>query len=68
MCGKDSKSIRKYTLNAGSPPHVRERPNAHNYTMANHRITPACAGKTYFQAVSRRPSEDHPRMCGKDTS
>ena len=30
-------------------------------------ITPACAGKTKCNQFSINPSEDHPRMCGKDS-
>ncbi len=30
-------------------------------------ITPACAGKTYLQALLVVDNRDHPRMCGENT-
>ena len=31
-------------------------------------ITPACAGKTYIQQFQFKEYEDHPRVCGKNSS
>ena len=30
------------------------------------RITPACAGKTYIEAIEESFIEDHPRVCGEN--
>ena len=30
------------------------------------RITPACAGKTYVEAIEESFIEDHPRVCGEN--
>ena len=46
MRGKDQSSLSKYSLNLGSPPHVRERHRKRRRNECWHRITPACAGKT----------------------
>ena len=32
------------------------------------RITPACAGRTFFRNIEHRIPGDHPRVCGKNTA
>ncbi len=46
MCGKDLMSSNRIPRRAGSPPHVRERPESACCRNRLYRITPACAGKT----------------------
>ena len=67
MCGKDQQVIQKPAIGLGSPPHVRERLNLIDHDKPADRITPACAGKTDHQKTPVSSSQDHPRMCGKDT-
>ena len=66
MCGKDCANPSLSLTAMGSPPHVRERPDAMQEDARNTRITPACAGKTTDFDVIDTANEDHPRMCGKD--
>ena len=66
VCGKDSASKYLTTLAMGSPPRVRERRFDRHGHNASFRITPACAGKTLYQAGKSRRQRDHPRVCGKD--
>ena len=66
MCGKDKQRRCHGSGTSGSPPHVRERLHAMRVYVQVPGITPACAGKTMSTSLMRRPSRDHPRMCGKD--
>ena len=66
MCGKDWQPSKSLLYRLGSPPHVRERLKDTMTKAHLTRITPACAGKTKCGKFSINPSEDHPRMCGKD--
>ena len=68
MCGKDVRRLALAVSEAGSPPHVRERPGP---PLGNHGymgITPACAGKTCRVYLTTVDAWDHPRMCGKDSN
>ena len=47
---------------------MRERLMCYNANEVAVRITPACAGKTYYVPWPSPSSWDHPRMCGKDSS
>ena len=49
----------------GSPPHARGKALGKQHTVAQHRITPACAGKrkTLYKIITR--TADHPRMRGE---
>ena len=52
----------------GSPPHVREKHvNECIHTILNG-ITPASAGKTLRPAIIFVRYQDHPRVCGKNTT
>ena len=67
MCGKDPARPLGTTATWGSPPHVRERLFVVVFLFFRLGITPACAGKTHHGAAVGYCTEDHPRMCGKDT-
>ena len=47
MCGKNHMKTVFILQVMGSPPHVREKPEAQVKAISEIRITPACAGKTY---------------------
>ena len=51
----------------GSPPLAREGHSEERFHTKEAGITPAFAGRTYFFADSVYISQDHPRMCGKDS-
>ena len=66
MRGEDLPQLSTGDHPSGSPPHARGR---HMYNAPNkvvYRITPACAGKTWWRPVGRRRVGDHPRMRGED--
>ncbi len=50
----------------GSPPQVRGKRNLPGRKKLSLRITPAGAGKTFYQASWTAQSEDHPRRCGEN--
>ena len=50
----------------GSPPQVRGKLNAPEVRIADHRITPAGAGKTTQIRRHIAHNEDHPRRCGEN--
>ena len=54
--------------NTGSPPRVRGKRWDTVNNWIGHRITPACAGKTSCRHAERRCNEDHPRVCGENSS
>ena len=66
VCGKDLVQRGKLSEHVGSPPRVRERLYLETETLYTSRITPACAGKTYFGNLEDESDRDHPRVCGKD--
>ena len=67
MCGKDPVTFPvKFPL-TGSPPHVREGLISIIKNISAIRITPACAGRTKAVYIKIMCSQDHPRMCGKDS-
>ena len=66
MCGKDFFKENAESLNAGSPPRVREGHENADYEGVISRITPACAGRTKVYSLIQLFKEDHPRVCGKD--
>ena len=51
---------------SGSPPRVREKPDAWVCDRPKSGITPACAGKTNQQLGGATVFGDHPRVCGKN--
>ena len=67
VCGKDAvrRSCRKPSK--GSPPRMRERRIVTRHIVKLHGITPAYAGKTDKVKPTGGDTEDHPRVCGKDS-
>ena len=68
MRGEDSKWASTVFATGGSPPHARGRRRLARQPAEDHRITPACAGKTLRAARRQCGSPDHPRMRGEDPS
>ena len=56
-------SLRKLQIIV-SPPRMREPPSVDAIDYVASRITPAYAGTTIINSVSKIWSEDHPRVCG----
>ena len=67
MCGKNPEWLEKTENRLGSPPHVREKHVLGFLQVSKNGITPACAGKTRPLLSQKRLSQDHPRMCGKNS-
>ena len=67
VCGKDDDKSRTSGNTIGSPPRVREGQNRPKSFLTKTRITPACAGRTHGILHTSHNTEDHPRVCGKDT-
>ena len=68
VCGKNAKGIGDGLKSAGSPPRVREKLYYDNMPDSEHRITPACAGKTSSQELLKNHCWDHPRVCEKNAA
>ena len=66
VCGKNSNVIPPWHSISGSPPRVREKRKKSKAYRDNHRITPACAGKTLSCFRFDLRTRDHPRVCGKN--
>ena len=66
MCGKNDVIDGTELIKPGSPPHVREKPEATPRINGSIGITPACAGKTLPFFLKLRLRQDYPRVCGKD--
>ena len=66
MRGEDVLPLPRTETIKGSPPHARGRPGRTSAPWQWHRITPACAGKTFCRWVHSRRTADHPRMRGED--
>ena len=45
---------------------MREEPERQKETHCTTRITPACAGRTFFPLYQQHLIQDHPRVCGKN--
>ena len=67
VCGENQKWTTKGTLQDGSPPRVRGKPNIGIFCHSSRRITPACAGKTSRFHLTDCSSSDHPRVCGENS-
>ena len=66
VCGKNVTEMVVSFDMPGSPPRVREKRffrNKHRFIFG---ITPACAGKTFREILTRLDNRDHPRVCGKN--
>ena len=68
MCGEKATSLANRSGSSGSPPHVRGKAILRRKISARPRITPACAGKRFFEDADNVVDEDHPRMCGEKVS
>ena len=68
MCGEKADTAAACALCWGSPPHVRGKGFHRFRSRAVTRITPACAGKRYQIAITKKLDRDHPRMCGEKGS
>ena len=55
----------RWHIHRGSPPRVRGKDGAGMDVTGAKGITPACAGKSQRNGWSRRPRQDHPRVCGE---
>ena len=66
VCGKNLFCFSSIASTLGSPPRVREKPEATKGNIAQVGITPACAGKTASATSPVRLRQDHPRVCGKN--
>ena len=67
VCGKDVIVASAAVWVTGSPPRVRERHRGLGTRCQRAGITPACAGKTALAFRIRFGTQDHPRVCGKDS-
>ena len=65
-CGENLLLMTVGTNTVGSPPRMRGKQCKRPKNAENYRITPADAGKTYFTAIHRHLSGDHPRGCGEN--
>ena len=65
MCGEHGVRRADLATALGSPPHVRGTPQYPKRREPLDRITPACAGNTYFLNPCFERLQDHPRMCGE---
>ena len=66
--GRTNASNSRSIVIKGSPPRVREGQVLLISSTQYVRITPACAGRTSIKAIHAVVFEDHPRVCGKDSS
>ena len=65
MCGEHPHEFTARDGRVGSSPHVRGTPVIVQRGHEPLGIIPACAGNTRARTSNRRPSRDHPRMCGE---
>ena len=66
VCGENFSYRNILSVPNGSPPRVRGKHAGTYHRQSPQGITPACAGKTILSRPSKRPSEDHPRVCGEN--
>ena len=66
MCGENQGTCGTGREQQGSPPRVRGKLSRQVAQLANMRITPACAGKTFFAYTPTGAGKDHPRVCGEN--
>ena len=64
MCGNYTNTINQALETKGSPPRVRELPPKWLMIATSPGITPACAGITEDEKMTRFEERDHPRVCG----
>ena len=67
VCGEKPSSGKTLLATQGSPPRVRGKAGKSVAMRMNHRITPACAGKSIVMELAMTARWDHPRVCGEKT-
>ena len=67
-CGENFRPPREGPLQRGSPPRMRGKLLAAQIIAGRMGITPAHAGKTFFDEAIDRLPRDHPRACGENTT
>ena len=65
MCGEKAQTGELERLKEGSPPRVRGKVEALRSNHDKGRITPACAGKSFYFRGRNTKRKDHPRVCGE---
>ena len=65
--GEYKTQIQFVKLELGSPPLARGIQKSKNHVCISSRITPACAGNTFFLHILSFSSKDHPRLRGEYT-
>ena len=65
VCGEKLALPWRCSTGAGSPPRVRGKAHKVVIIVAENRITPACAGKSWRILHPRTDTRDHPRVCGE---
>ena len=65
MCGEKPLLLPPAALVIGSPPRVRGKVIKVDQQRISKRITPACAGKSFYKSEPTISERDHPRVCGE---
>ena len=65
LCGEKEKIAKTSRIDLGSPPPMRGKVQAVDWTELFIRITPAYAGKSLHELGHYLLGEDHPRLCGE---
>ena len=65
VCGEQVTTWAHICLHTGSPPRVRGTGSPPCTAQKSSRITPACAGNSYADALFAVGLRDHPRVCGE---
>ena len=68
VCGEQFKGTIHIRKNIGSPPRVRGTVPEVFPKSSRSRITPACAGNRNQGNFSKNRHQDHPRVCGEQSS
>ena len=65
VCGEQLRTAADMSAHLGSPPRVRGTGYEYERTKDGDRITPACAGNSYYAVAFSSGHQDHPRVCGE---
>ena len=65
VCGEKQALLCTWMFLQGSPPRMRGKESHARRKRQAHGITPACAGKSWSNALPCSRREDHPRVCGE---
>ena len=66
VCGENEAVLACRLYGVGSSPRVRGKLLLHVLVAAEHRLIPACAGKTTLSPTSIPRQTAHPRVCGEN--